>query len=232
MPTVPPHDAAPSISGRLREIQERIAAAAVRAGRDAASVQLVAVSKTHPEDDVRQAIGCGQMVFGENRVQEAAGKFASLRPHYPSLRLHLIGPLQTNKARDAVAAADVIETLDRPKLLDALTLAFEREGRTPDVLIQVNVGDEPQKAGVSRADADAFMERCRARLGKAVKGVMCIPPAGEDPSGHFSWLTAFAGRHGLGVISMGMSADFEIAVAHGATHVRVGSALFGSRPAP
>jgi len=210
--------------------------AAARAGRSPGSVQLVAVSKTYPAADVLQVLGAGQAVFGENRVQEAAAKFGPLRAGHPGLRLHLIGPLQTNKARDAVRAADVIETLDRPRLADAIADALGREGMAdgagPSLLVQVNVGDEPQKAGVLRADADAFIEQCQSRLGTAVTGLMCIPPADAPPGPHFVWLAATAARHGLHTLSMGMSADFEIAIMHGATHIRVGSALFGARTAP
>lgn len=218
-----------SIADRLAEVQARIRAAAHDCGRDPGSVTLVAVSKTYPATDILAAIEYGQMAFGENRVQEAALKYPALRPAHPHLRLHLIGGLQTNKARDAVRVADVIETLDRPKLLDALAQACVQEGRTPSFTVQVNVGDEPQKAGVSRAGADAFITACRTRLGDAVKGLMCIPPAEADPGPHFAWLAACAAHHGLTVLSMGMSADFEIAIRHGATHVRVGSAIFGHR---
>ncbi len=175
-------------------------------------------------------LAAGHTDFGENRVQEATAKFAPLRPSHPTLRLHLIGALQTNKARDAVRLADVIEVLDRPRLLSALAQAQETEGRRPDYLIQVNVGDEPQKAGVSTADASAFIDLCQARLGTAITGLMCIPPADAEPGAHFAWLAKIAARHGLSVLSMGMSADFETAIAHGATHIRVGSALFGARP--
>lgn len=218
-----------SIADRLGEIQARIRVATLGCERAEGSVALVAVSKTHPAEDVLQAAACGQLLFGENRVQEAEQKFPAVRVLYPHLRLHLIGGLQTNKALDAVRVADVIETLDRPKLLDALARACEREGRAPDFLVQVNVGNEPQKAGVSRADADGFIEACQARLGGAVKGLMCIPPVDAPPAPHFAWLAACAGRHGLSVLSMGMSADFETAITEGATHVRVGSAVFGSR---
>ena len=178
-----------------------------------------------------QAIAAGQAVFGENRVQEAAAKFQALRPSHPALRLHLIGGLQTNKARDAVRLADVIESLDRPRLADAVADAIQREGRAPLLLIQVNVGDEPQKAGVATASADVFIDDCRRRFGQALGGLMCIPPAGPDPRPYFRSLADRAARHGLSMVSMGMSADFDIAIAEGATHVRVGSALFGVRSA-
>lgn len=211
-------------------MRARIAAAATAAGRRPEDVTLVAVSKTHPAEAVLAALVAGQSVFGENRVQEAAGKFPALRAAHPGLRLHLIGGLQTNKAREAVALADVIESLDRPRLADALATAIQHEGRTPELLVQVNVGDEPQKSGIARAGADAFIEACQARFGAALTGLMCIPPAGADPAPHFAWLAACAARHGLPRLSMGMSSDYEQAVAAGATLVRVGTAIFGARP--
>jgi pyridoxal phosphate enzyme (YggS family) len=217
------------IAANLADIRGRVAQAALRAGRAADAVTLVAVSKTHPAAAVVDALGCGQLHFGENRVQEAAAKFPELRAAHPGLRLHIIGGLQTNKARDAVRLADVIETIDRPRLADAIADAIQREGRTPDLLVQVNVGDEPQKSGIPTAEADAFIAACRQRFGQALTGLMCIPPAEGDPAPHFDWLAACAARHGLGVVSMGMSGDFETAIGHGATHVRVGSAIFGHR---
>ncbi len=217
------------IAANLRAVQARIAAAAIAAGRDAAGITLVAVSKTKPTADVRPALAAGQMMFGENRVQEAAEKFPALRGEFPGLNLHLIGGLQTNKARDAVRLADVIETLDRPKLADAIAGAIQKEGKTPTLLVEVNTGNEPQKSGVARAEADAFIVACMTRFGAALVGLMCVPPMGQDPAPHFTWLGDCARRHGLGVLSMGMSADFEIAIRHGATHVRVGSAIFGAR---
>jgi len=217
------------IAANLARVRGRIAQAALRAGREPQDVTLVAVSKTHPALAVAAALAAGQLVFGENRVQEAAVKFPALRPANPSLRLHIIGALQTNKAREAVRLADVIETLDRPRLADALEEAIRGAGRTPDLLVQVNVGDEPQKSGIARADADAFIDACQARFGAALAGLMCIPPLAGDPAPHFAWLAGCAARHGLAVVSMGMSADYESAIAHGATHVRVGTAIFGSR---
>lgn len=190
---------------------------------------LIAVSKTHAPEAIRPLIDAGQRVFGENRVQEAAMKFPALRPAHPGLRLHIIGGLQTNKARDAVRLADVIEVVDRPRLADAIAEAIQKEGRSPDLLVQVNVGDEPQKSGIPTAEADGFIEACRTRFGASLTGLMCIPPAEGDPGPHFAWLAACAARHGLGVLSMGMSGDFEAAIAHGATHVRVGTAIFGHR---
>ena len=223
-------DPAPAaISETLRQVRARIAAAAAAAGRPADSVTLVAVSKTKPAAAVAAALAAGQTVFGENRVQEAAEKFPALRAAYPDLRLHLIGGLQTNKARDAVRLADVIETLDRPRLADALAAAMEKESRHPDLLIEVNTGDEPQKSGIPRAEADRFIVDSKARFGAQLRGLMCVPPAGQDPRPHFTWLADCARRHDLPVLSMGMSADFEIAIACGATWVRVGSAIFGAR---
>lgn len=217
-----------SIVENLRRVQDRIANAAIAAGRAPGDITLVAVSKTKPVEAVEAALAAGQMVFGENRVQEAAGKFPPLRARYP-LKLHIIGGLQTNKARDAVRIADVIESLDRPKLADAIEAAIAREGRTPKLLIEVNTGSEPQKSGIARDDADGFIDDCKARFGAALDGLMCVPPHDEDPRPHFTWLADRAARHGLATVSMGMSADFEIAIACGATWVRVGSAIFGSR---
>jgi PLP dependent protein len=217
-----------AIAGNLHRVGERIAAAAIKAGRRPEDVTLVAVSKTKPIEAVRAALGAGQTVFGENRVQEAATKFPPLRAEH-AFQLHIIGGLQTNKARDAVRLADVIETLDRPRLADAVAAAMAREGRTPRLLIEVNTGDEAQKSGVARADADAFINDCNGRFGEALVGLMCVPPLDQDPQPHFEWLAERAARHGLGVLSMGMSADFEIAIACGATWVRVGSAIFGHR---
>jgi pyridoxal phosphate enzyme (YggS family) len=218
-----------TVVANLRRVRERIARAAATAGRREDAVTLVAVSKTKPAEAVRAALAAGQRVFGENRVQEVAGKFPDLRGAYPDLKLHIIGGLQTNKARDAVRLADVIETLDRPRLADAIAAAIEKEGRTPTLLIEVNVGDEDQKSGVSRADADGFINDCKGRFGAALAGLMCVPPLDQDPRPHFTWLADRAAQHGLPVVSMGMSADFEIAIACGATWVRVGSAIFGSR---
>jgi pyridoxal phosphate enzyme (YggS family) len=181
---------------------------------------------------IEAALRAGQMRFGENRVQEAAAKFPALRAAHPELELHLIGSLQTNKARAAVGLADTIESLDRSSLVEAIAEAAAREGRLPHLLVQVNTGAEPQKSGVARDEADRFIDACRARFGAALVGLMCIPPLAEDPAPHFVWLAGCAARHGLGVLSMGMSADFETAIAHGATEVRIGTAIFGSRPTP
>ena len=221
----------PTLAERLATVQRHIAAATERAGRAPGAVTLVAVSKTHDAATVQAAITCGQHRFGENRVQEAAGKFPALRAADPALQLHLIGALQTNKARDAVRLADVIESVDRPRLLDAIANAIQSEGRSPRLLIQVNVGDEAQKAGIPRADADHFIDMAQDRFRAGLEGLMCIPPADEDPAPHFAWLAECARRHGLATLSMGMSGDYEAAIEHGATHVRVGSAIFGMREA-
>jgi pyridoxal phosphate enzyme (YggS family) len=223
----PPRD----IAQALQHVRAAIAAAAAAAGRDPAGIDLVAVSKFHPRQAVLQAMAAGQTIFGENRVQEAAAKFAPLRDAGRDVALHVIGALQTNKAREAVRLADVIETLDRPRLADALAQAAEQEGRMPGLLVQVNVGDEPQKGGVATHEADAFVALMRRRFGEAVRGLMCIPPAEGDPAPHFRWLQACAARHGLRQLSMGMSGDFPAAIACGATHVRIGTAIFGHRPA-
>ena len=221
-----PHD----IAAALQEIRAAMAAAAVGASRDPGAVALVAVSKFQPVEAVLAAMAAGQMIFGENRVQEAAGKFGPLRASAPPFALHIIGALQTNKARDAVRVADVIETLDRTRLADALVQAAEQEGRMPGLLVQVNVGDEPQKGGVSTVDADGFIDTMQRRFGDRLLGLMCIPPAEGDPRPHFLWLRDCAARHGLQQLSMGMSGDFGVAIACGATHVRIGTAIFGHRP--
>lgn len=206
-----------------------MAKAARAAGRDPASVTLVAVSKTHDADAIEPALRAGQRVFGENRVQEAQGKWPQLRVLYPSIELHLIGPLQTNKVADAVATFDVIESVDREKLARALSAEFAKQGVARPCYIQVNTGDEPQKAGVSPREADAFIALCRDALKLPVTGLMCIPPAGEEPAPHFALLRKIAARNGLKILSMGMSGDFDAAIGLGATHVRVGTAIFGNR---
>jgi pyridoxal phosphate enzyme (YggS family) len=215
---------------QLAEVRSRIAGAAKAAGRAAADVTLVAVSKTHGADRVRELLSAGQRVFGENRVQEAEEKFPALKLEYPDLELHLIGPLQTNKARNAVALFDVIQSVDRERLAATLAKEMERAGKRPACFIQVNTGEEPQKAGILPADLDAFVAACRDTHGLPVVGLMCIPPVDEEPALHFALLAKMAARNGLARVSMGMSADYETAVRLGATHVRVGSALFGARP--
>jgi pyridoxal phosphate enzyme (YggS family) len=220
-----------NIAARLAATKERIAFAARDSGRDPSAVTLVAVTKSHPSEIIEQALAAGHRMFGENRVQEAAAKWPALRQAWPGIELHLIGPLQTNKVRDAVALFDVIETVDRPKLAQALATEMARSARRPTCYIQVNTGEEPQKAGVLPAAADGFIGTCRDELKLPVTGLMCIPPVDEEPSLHFALLAEIAGRNGLSVLSMGMSGDFEIAVRLGATHVRVGTAIFGARPA-
>ncbi|MBU8873121.1 YggS family pyridoxal phosphate-dependent enzyme [Reyranella sp. MMS21-HV4-11] len=215
---------------RLAEVSGRIAEAARAAGRSPSDVTLVAVSKTHGADRVHELLEVGHRVFGENRVQEAEGKFPELKAAWPNLELHLIGPLQTNKARDAVALFDVIQSVDRDRLAAALAKEMEKLGRRPDCYIQVNTGEEPQKAGILPKDLDTFVALCRDQYKLPVVGLMCIPPVDEEPALHFALLAKMAARNGLARLSMGMSADYETAVRLGATHVRVGSALFGSRP--
>jgi PLP dependent protein len=217
-------------SDRLADVKGRIDAAARAAGRAPADTTLVAVSKTHGADRVRELLAAGQRVFGENRVQEAEEKFPALKADYPDLELHLIGPLQTNKVRDAVALFDVIQSVDRDRLAAALAKEMEKTGKRPACFIQVNTGEEPQKAGVLPPDLDAFVATCRDTYKLPIVGLMCIPPVDEEPALHFALLTKMAARNGLKQISMGMSADYETAVKLGATHVRVGSALFGARP--
>ncbi len=228
--TVPnPAAAVSSIADRFAQVRGRIAEAAKAAGRDPASVALTAVSKTQGPEALQAALDAGQRVFGENRVQEAQAHWAARRAALPDLELRLIGPLQTNKALEAVELFDVIETLDRERLAAALAAAMTRAGRRPSVLVQVNTGAEPQKAGVLPGDADALIAAARDRYGLKVEGLMCIPPADEDPAPHFALLAAIAARNELSVLSMGMSGDYPTAIAAGATHVRVGSALFGER---
>jgi PLP dependent protein len=217
------------IAANLISVRSRIDTAARAAGRAPDSVTLVAVSKTHSAASVRDALIAGHRVFGENRVQEAQTKYPPLRERFPDLVLHLIGPLQTNKVRDAVALCDVIETVDRPRLAQVLAKEMERSGRRLPCLIEVNTGEEPQKSGVLPAAADDFIVECRDRLGLPIEGLMCVPPLDEEPALHFALLREIARRTGLGLLSMGMSADFEKAIRFGATHVRVGTAIFGAR---
>ena len=219
-----------TIAARLGAIRARIAAAATAAGRAAGSAQLVAVSKTHDAEACLEALAAGQRIFGENRVQEAQGKWPALRLRHPDLELHLIGPLQTNKVADAIALFDVIESLDREKLARALAAERDKGKRLPRLYIQVNTGEEEQKAGIGPKEAPAFIALCRDSLGLPVEGLMCIPPVDEEPAPHFALLAQLARQQGLPAISMGMSGDFEIAIRFGATHVRVGTAIFGERP--
>jgi PLP dependent protein len=214
---------------RLSTVKIRLAKALAMAGRAPDACQLVAVSKTFEAEDIRPVLAAGQRVFGENRVQEAKGKWPSLRSDFAGVELHLIGPLQSNKAAEAVALFDVIETIDRPKIAAAVKAEMEKQGRNISVLVQVNTGDEGQKAGVGLGEADRFITECKALFGTALKGLMCIPPVDQPAMPHFALLNALAEKHGLSILSMGMSGDFEEAVAAGSTHVRVGSAIFGHR---
>jgi len=212
-----------------RAILDRIAAAAHSAGRDPAAITLVAVSKQQPDDRVEAALAAGQCIYGENRVQEALARWSARRAARKDLHLRLIGPLQTNKAADAVAFFDAIDSLDREKLARSLADAAQKAGACPDILIQVNTGEEPQKAGIPPAESDAFIRAARETYALPVKGLMCIPPAEEEPAMHFALLAKIAARNGLAELSMGMSGDFETAIRFGATQVRVGAALFGAR---
>jgi pyridoxal phosphate enzyme (YggS family) len=214
----------------LNDILARIAAARAAAFRPAPSTTLIAVTKTHDADIIKPVLAAGHRVFGENRVQEAMAKWPALRDAYRGVELHLIGPLQSNKTREAVETFDWIHTLDRPKLAHALRAECDRQGRSPTLLIQVNTGDEPQKAGVAPHDTGALVALARDELGLPVRGLMCIPPVGENPGPHFALLEKLGREHALPVLSMGMSEDFETAIRFGATHVRVGSAIFGARP--
>ena len=212
----------------LEEIKARIAKAEVEAGRPKGAVKLIAVSKTQPNERVEDVLMAGHRIFGENRVQEAAGKWPMFRERYDGIELHLIGPLQTNKARQAMDLAQAIHSVDRPKLAETLARLAQERGACPDLFIQVNTGEEPQKAGIAPADVDGFVAECR-KLDLPIKGLMCIPPVEEEPSMHFALLAKMAARNGLAGLSMGMSSDFEKAISFGATHVRVGSAIFGAR---
>lgn len=218
---------------RLGEVQARIAAAAQAARRDPASIKLVAVTKTFGPDDIRPVLDTGHRIFGENRVQEANAKWPALRERYPDIELHLIGALQSNKAKEAVALFDAIHTIDRPKIAAAVAEEMSRQKKRPQLFVQVNTGEEPQKAGVLPREAGALLRLCREDLSLEVTGLMCIPPLDEEPGVHFAFLAKLAREHGVpGLsmgLSMGMSADFETAIAFGATHVRVGSQIFGDR---
>lgn len=212
------------VSRNLETVRAHIAQAARAAGRDPAEITLIAVSKFHPKEAVQAALDAGATIFGENRIQEAAEKFP-----LPGARLHMIGGLQTNKAEQAVRLADAIESLDRLSLADAIDHAAQRAGRLPDLLVQVNIGDEPQKSGIPTAEADGFIRAMRTRFGPALKGLMCIPPLQADPAPFFRVLADMADVHGLPLRSMGMSGDYEAAIAAGATHIRIGTAIFGQR---
>jgi hypothetical protein len=224
------HHPTDDIATNLRAVRARLNAALAEAGREDAPV-IVAASKTQDAARLRQAIGAGLTVFGENRVQEALAKWPALKAEHPGIELRLIGPLQSNKASEAVALFDVIETVDREKIARALAAEMRRQGRRPRLLVQVNTGAEPQKAGVVPEETDAFLRQCRDEFGLEIEGLMCIPPADEPPAPHFALLAKLAARNALAVLSMGMSGDFDIAAQLGATHVRVGTALFGERSA-
>jgi PLP dependent protein len=210
-------------------VRTRLARAARDCGRAPESVTLVCVSKTFPADAIAPVLMAGERTFGENKVQEAASKWPALRERFPDVALHLIGPLQSNKAEDAVALFDVIESVDRPKIAAALAKAMDKVGRRPRLYVQVNTGSEPQKAGIVPTEADAFIASCRSEYGLTIDGLMCIPPIDDQASPHFALLAKIAARNGVRTLSMGMSADFELAIQLGATHVRVGSAIFGAR---
>jgi pyridoxal phosphate enzyme (YggS family) len=218
-----------AIEERYLSIKERVWRAGVAQGREPAAVKLVAVTKTFTDKEILPVLDQGHRTFGENRVQEAMHKWPALRERFPAIELHLIGPLQTNKVREAVSLFDCIETLDRPKLAAALAGEIRRQGKAPKLLMQVNTGLEPQKAGVAPVDAEKFLQQCRGEFGLAVSGLMCIPPLEDDPLPHFEALASLRDRLALTELSMGMSADFEAAIGAGATMVRVGSAIFGHR---
>jgi PLP dependent protein len=217
---------------RLAEAQAKIAAAAQAVGRDPAEVRLIAVSKTFDAPEILPVLQAGHRQFGENRVQEAKGKWPELKTQFPDLKLHLVGPLQSNKAKEAVELFDAIHSIDRPKIARAIAEEMKKQGKRLELLVQVNTGEEPQKAGVVPAELPAFLALCRNELGLEVGGLMCIPPVDEEPAIHFAFLEKLAAESGCASLSMGMSDDYETAVQFGATYVRVGSAIFGSRSNP
>jgi pyridoxal phosphate enzyme (YggS family) len=225
--TAPP--TASSLAGGLGAVEQEIARACKDARRDRASVTLIAVSKTFGADAISPIIAAGQRVFGENRVQEAKAKWPGLMTAYPGIALHLIGPLQSNKAKEAVALFDAIHSVDRPSVCEALAKEIKSQGRCPELFVQLNTGEEPQKAGIAPSEADAFIASCREKYGLPISGLMSIPPVNEAPAPHFALTAKVAARNGLKNLSMGMSADFATAIQFGATHVRVGSAIFGHR---
>lgn len=221
-----------SIIDRLNNAKDAIARAASDCGRDPATVTLVCVTKTFPAEDVLPLLDAGHRIFGENRVQEAMGKWPALREKFPGIELHLIGPLQSNKTKEAIETFDVIQSVDREKIAQALAEEMKRQGKRPRLFIQVNTGAEPQKAGVLPQDADAFIGACRDKYGLEISGLMCVPPVDEQASPHFALLADIASRNGVPELSMGMSSDFELAIQLGATYVRVGSAIMGTREYP
>lgn len=224
--------ASDGVAANLAHVRDEIARAEADNGRPAGSAQLIAVSKTVASDRIAQALAAGQRLFGENYVQESQGKWPALREAYPQAEIHLIGPLQSNKAEDAVALFDSIHSLDRLSLAKGLAKAVQKAGRRPRLLCQVNTGREPQKGGIDPDDLDGFLAECRNVFDLPVEGLMCIPPVDEPPSPHFAWLAKLAARNGLSVLSMGMSSDFEAAIQLGATYVRIGTAIFGERAYP
>jgi pyridoxal phosphate enzyme (YggS family) len=218
-----------SVAGALAQVNAEIAKACREANRDPSSVTLIAVSKTFSAEQIEPAITAGQRVFGENRVQESKGKWPALRERHSGIVLHLIGPLQSNKAKEAVALFDAIHSVDRASLCEALSKEIQKAGKSPQLFVEINTGEEPQKAGIVPQDADAFLGACRTQYGLKIDGLMCIPPFDEAPAPHFALTAKIAQRNGLKLLSMGMSADYQIAIEFGATHVRVGSAIFGDR---
>jgi PLP dependent protein len=228
-PDLTPHSPHGPAPGGLAAVENDIARACREARRERSSVTLIAVSKTFDADAIAPVIVAGQRVFGENRVQEARAKWPGLIAAHPGIALHLIGPLQSNKARDAVALFDAVHSVDRPSICEALAKEMVLQKRSPELFVQLNTGEEPQKAGIAPAEADAFIASCRDRHGLRISGLMCIPPADEAPAPHFALTARIAARNGLKGLSMGMSADFAIAIQFGATHIRVGSAIFGKR---
>ncbi len=221
-----------AVAGNLDDVRAKIKAAAEAAGRPAGAATLIAISKSQPADRIEAALDAGQRIFGENRVQEAQAHWAGKRDAYPDLELHFVGHLQSNKVAEAVDLFDVIQCVDRPKLARALAREMARSGGHVRLFVQVNIGEEPQKGGVAPGDAEAFIAECREQHGLEIEGVMCIPPEGEEPSPYFALLAGIARRAGLSALSMGMTNDFETAVRLGATHVRVGRAIFGERQPP
>jgi pyridoxal phosphate enzyme (YggS family) len=218
-----------SAAAALADVRREIDAACRKASREPSSVTLVAIAKTFAADVIEPVIAAGQRIFGENRVQEAKAKWPRLKERHPGLELHLVGPLQSNKAKEAVALFDCIHTVDRPSVSEALAKEIAKQGKRPRLLVQVNTGAEPQKAGVLPETADDFIRRCRTEYGLAIEGLMCLPPFEEPPAPHFALLKKIAARNGLALLSMGMSADFAVAIEFGATHVRIGTAIFGPR---
>ncbi len=229
MGTIAPMTESHSIADNLAQVKAEIAKACREVNRDPSSVTLIAVSKTFSADVAAEAIAAGQTVFGENRVQESKGKWPALKAKHPGICLHLIGPLQSNKAKEAVALFDAIHSVDRATLCEALSKEIQKAGKSPQLFVEINTGEEPQKAGIVPQDADAFIAACKNEYGLKIDGLMCIPPLNEAPAPHFALTAKIAARNGLKLLSMGMSADYPVAIEFGATHVRVGSAIFGER---